>query len=71
MQVQVAFTVLGDVPDNVKVGDELQIAGRVTIHTIHSDLVDVSSIEGRAYLPSTHEVGVYANEITFAAVREP
>lgn len=63
MNAKITLTLIGDIPDKPQIGDELQITGTITIHSITADLVDVSSGRKRSYLPGAPDIEAYANDI--------
>lgn len=65
---RVSLTLTGDLPAVIQVGDELDISGRITIHSITADLIDVSTMGERLYAPGSRDVDAYANSVTFKAV---
>jgi hypothetical protein len=56
-------TFVGDRPGDVQVGDELQIGGTVTVHSVVADLVDVSPLDRTEFLPGEVRVGLYSNRL--------
>ncbi len=64
-----AFTVSfrGVPPAGLKVGDELQIRGLVTVRSIGAELIDVSSGIDKRYLPGEITIDLYSNDIEVAA----
>lgn len=71
MRANLTFTVAATVPDDLKVGDQLAVEGIVTVHSTVAELVDVSAHGGTELMMGETRIGVYANPLTFAAVREP
>ncbi len=55
----------GEAPDDLKVGDVLQIAGGVTVHSITGDLMDarIFGDKGPRYVLGDTSVGLYANRL--------
>ena len=51
----------GDAPTDLKVGQELELHGLVTVQRIGADLIDVSSPGKTSYLPGEITVELYSN----------
>ncbi len=64
--MEARFTVefRGTVPGEVRVGDTLGISGRVTVHKIEGELVDITAIGARNEVALGElTVGLYANDL--------
>ena len=55
----------GEMPDDIKVGDVLRINGKVTVHAIVGDLVDIRTLgdEGDSYAVGDTKVDLYSNRL--------